>query len=107
MPETLEPLIREQSVTVFRRLLQDHLPELRRRFNVDTLGVFGSYVRGEQKPQSDLDVLVSYSKTPSLFKIVELEQYLSDLLGIKVDLVLRSCLKPVIGQRILAEVVEV
>jgi predicted nucleotidyltransferase len=91
----------------FKRTLREHLPELRARYGVKSLGVFGSYVRGEARKRSDLDVLVELGDDRlSLFKFIELENYLSDLLGIKVDLVERQTLKPAIGQRILAEVVQ-
>ncbi len=83
--------------------LREELPKLRARFNVATLDIFGSYVRHEQKAASDLDVLVTFSQTPSLFTFIELEDYLSSLLGVKVDLVMKSSLKPHIGQRILSE----
>jgi predicted nucleotidyltransferase len=79
-------------------------PELKEKYHVSYLGVFGSYIRGEQKPESDLDVLVEFSRTPTLFKFVNLENYLSEALGIKVDLVMKDALKPNIGKRILNEV---
>lgn len=78
---------------------------LREHYKVRELGVFGSYVRQEQTETSDVDVLVEFSETPSLLKFVNLENYLSDNLGVKVDLVHKSGLKPRIGERILAEVV--
>lgn len=78
---------------------------LQERYNVRELGIFGSYVRQEQTETSDVDVLVDFSETPSLLKFVNLENYLSDNLGIKVDLVHKAGLKPRIGERILAEVV--
>jgi predicted nucleotidyltransferase len=83
------------------------LPELEKRYAVKTLGVFGSYVRGEQGSESDLDLLVEFSSLPGLLKFIELEYYLSDLLGIKVDLVMKEALKPSIGARILKEVIQV
>jgi uncharacterized protein len=89
----------------YMELLRQHLPELRERYSVSYLGVFGSYVRGEQTKDSDLDVLVQFDKKPGLLKYIELENYLSDLLGVKVDLVMKSALKPNIGKRILNEVV--
>ena len=85
--------------------MQQQLPLLRRRFHVQYLGVFGSYVQGTPRKHSDLDILVEFSETPSLFEFIEFEDYLSDLLGIKVDLVMKSTLKPMIGRRILSEVV--
>jgi predicted nucleotidyltransferase len=72
---------------------------------VGYLGVFGSYVRGEQTGESDLDVLVEFDEAPGLFEYVKLEYYLSDLLGVKVDLVTRTGLKPKIGKHILNEVI--
>ena len=82
-------------------------PVLRERFKVETIGIFGSYVRGEQKRKSDLDILVEFSETPSLFEFVELEDFLSQKLGIKVDLVMRDALKPRIRDSILSEAVYV
>jgi predicted nucleotidyltransferase len=86
-------------------ILRLHLPELRERYGVASLGVFGSYVRGQQRERSDVDVLVEFERTPTLFQLVHLQNQLSGLVGAKVDLVLRRTLKPAIGQRILAEVV--
>ena len=83
--------------------LKEELPLLKTQYYVTALEVFGSYVRNEQTSKSDLDILVTFSKAPSLFKFIELEDYLSELLGVKVDLVMRSSLKPNIGQKILAE----
>jgi predicted nucleotidyltransferase len=89
------------------RKLRDHLPELSRDYHVESLGVFGSHVRGEQDEGSDLDVLVTFSETPGLLAYIELENYLSDVLGVKVDLVMKSALKPRIGARILQELIPV
>lgn len=86
-----------------KRILRAHLPALRDCYSITSLGVFGSYVRGEQKKKSDLDLLVEFERAPSLFKYIELENHLSDLIGIKVDLVMKKTLKPHIGRFILAE----
>jgi hypothetical protein len=96
---------RSASLAQFRRMLAEQMPFLRQNYHVETLGIFGSYVRNEQGPTSDLDVLVTFSQPPGLLQFVKLENYLSDLLGVKVDLVMREALKPHLGQRILAEVV--
>ena len=82
-------------------------PVLKERFKVETIGIFGSYVRGEQKRKSDLDVLVEFFETPSLFEFVDLEDFLSQKLGVKVDLVMRDALKPRIRDSILSEAVYV
>ena len=89
---------------IYLKKLHEMLPELKEKYHVSYLGVFGSYIRGEQKPGSDLDVLVEFSKTPTIFKFVNLENYLSDALGVKVDLVMKDALKPNIGKHILNEV---
>jgi predicted nucleotidyltransferase len=89
------------------QILHEQLPLLVEQYRVESLGVFGSYVRDEQSPSSDLDLLVTFHETPSLLQFIELENYLSDLLGVKVDLVMKDALKPRIGERILNEVVTV
>jgi uncharacterized protein len=87
--------------------LREHLPELAEKYHVHSLEVFGSYVRNEQNPESDLDVLVTFDKTPGLLKYIELEYHLTDLLGVKVDLVMKRALKPRLEQRILNEAIPV
>ncbi len=90
-----------------KRILKKHISELREKYGIKEIGVFGSFVRGEQKESSDLDILVEFAPDAriSLLDFVELENYLSDLLGVKVDLVEKSALKPRIGKYILKEVV--
>lgn len=97
----------ERPVDRYITTLREYLPKLAREYHVRSLEVFGSYVRNEQTPESDLDVLVTFDKTPGLFRYIELENFLSDMLGIKVDLVMKSSLKPRIGQNILREAVPV
>ena len=83
------------------------LPVLRAKYRVRDLEVFGSYVRGEEAEGSDLDLLVTFEEVPTLFQFVALEQFLSDELGVKVDLVMKEALKPRIGKYILEEAQEV
>ena len=85
--------------------LRQQLQLVRQRYQVESLSVFGSYVRHEQRPDSDLDVLVTFTEPPSLLKFIELENYLSDNIGVKIDLVMKDSLKPRIGQQILSEAV--
>jgi len=89
------------------RMLREHLPEMQRQYGVRSIGIFGSYVRSEEKRRSDLDILVEYDRVPTLFEFVRLERYLSKQLGVKVDLVMKASLKPNVGRRILEEVVPV
>jgi predicted nucleotidyltransferase len=89
------------------RTLRAELPKLEQGYNIRSLGVFGSIVRGEQQLRSDVDILVDFKRPPTFFEFIELEDRLTDLLGTKTDLVMRTALKPRIGDRILAEVVDV
>ena len=83
--------------------LRQKLPALKEEYSIETLEVFGSYVRAEEQSNSDLDLLITFSEIPGLFKYIELENSLSDLLGLKVDLVMKDALKPAIGERIIKE----
>ena len=103
--EKTQTMPRQKNISYLREILRQQLPLLSARYHVRSLGLFGSYVRQQQHEASDLDVLVEFRETPSLLKFIELENYLSDLLGLKVDLVMKQALKPRIGQRILEEVV--
>jgi predicted nucleotidyltransferase len=89
------------------RALRAELPELERSYEVRSLGVFGSIVRGDRRPGSDVDILVDFGRPPTFFQFVELEDRLTEVLGAKADLVMRTALKPRIGERILAEVIDV
>lgn len=88
-------------------VLRREMPDLRERYGVRSLALFGSVVRGEATEASDLDILVEYERAPTLFEFVRLQAHLSDLLAAPVDLVMRSALKPAIGQAILAELAPV
>ena len=83
--------------------------DLRQKYKVREIGIFGSYVRGEQKKRSDVDVLVEFEESAdlSLLDFIRLENYLGKVLGVKVDLVEKHMLKPRIGKHILEEVVNV
>jgi hypothetical protein len=97
-----------KKIEEIKEILTEHKGELRERFKVREIGVFGSYVRGEQKKKgSDIDILVEFEEPIGLFEFMDLEEYLSNLLGSKVDLVSRKALKPRIGEYILKEVVYV
>jgi uncharacterized protein len=92
-----------RTVNTFRAQLREMLPELRQRYPIASFGLFGSWVRGEQRAGSDLDVLVEFDG-PIGWRIVTLEDELSRRLDVKVDLVPRRGLRPRVGERILAEV---
>lgn len=82
-------------------------PVLKERYQVETIGFFGSYARGEQNQKSDIDILVEFIEGNSidLFDFIELEEFLSRQLGIKVDLATKKALKPLIKEQILKETI--
>jgi hypothetical protein len=94
---------KKKQLETFKAILQKQLPVLREQYAVATLEIFGSYVRHEEKTDSDLDILVTFNEAPSLLKFIRLERQLSESLGVNVDLVLKDSLKPAIGERILRE----
>lgn len=98
-----------RTLTEIKEILVRQKPYLAEKYGVVEIGVFGSYVRGEQRPDSDLDVLIELTNPPriSLIGLVNLENYLSDLLGLKVDVAIKKNLKRRIGRHILQEVMPV
>jgi predicted nucleotidyltransferase len=95
----------QMSFEKIKKLLSGRKDELKKTFNIKEIGLFGSYVRREQKRGSDLDVLVEFKKVPGLFKFLRLEDYLTKALGIKVDLVRKKAIRKELRQQILNEVV--
>jgi predicted nucleotidyltransferase len=82
-------------------------PILKDRFQVETIGIFGSYSRGDQKEKSDVDILVTFTEPNDvdLFDFIELKQFLSRKLKTKVDLVKKSALKSRIKDKVLQETI--
>lgn len=83
--------------------LQQKLPDLQATYDVEQIAVFGSYARHEQREDSDLDLLVRFRVIPGLLRYIALEQHLADMLGLPVDLVMESAVRPEIAQRIHAD----
>jgi len=100
-------MARRRSLAKILDTLRLQIPMLAERYSVETLEVFGSYVRSEQKQDSDLDILVTFKEVPSLLTYIAIENHLSDLLGVKVDLVMKDSLKPKIGKQISRESISV
>jgi predicted nucleotidyltransferase len=103
------PITEEKMKTLpeIERILRDQKPILREKFKVREIGIFGSVVRGEQKETSDLDLLVEFEEPIGLIKYVNLQNYLSDKIESRVDLVMKSGLKPRISRHVLKEVIYV
>lgn len=85
--------------------IRKNMSYFKEKYAVKNLGIFGSYIRGEQNKRSDLDVLVEFDKPIGLLGFMALERELGELVDKKVDLVSKPALKPRIGKRILDEVV--
>ena len=82
-----------RNLAAIQAALREQMPYLREHYSVDRLGICGSYVRGEQTEESDVDLLVTFSETPGLFKFVNLKHYLEDTLGLDVNLGMPDALK--------------
>ena len=92
----------------FARILQEHMPELERDYGVASLALFGSYVRGEEREDSDLDVLVDLNRPMGMLKFIALGDHLTQLVGKHVDLTTtRSALSHRSGKRLMQEAVSV
>jgi len=96
-----------KSIEEVKNILKEHKEEVSRKYKVSEIGIFGSFVRGDQKKRSDLDILVEFDEEniPSLLKLIEMERYLQRLLRKKVDLVMKSSIRPELKDIILKEVV--
>jgi predicted nucleotidyltransferase len=96
-----------KTLAEIKEILSQCKPIVQEKFKVKELGIFGSYLRQEQTNESDIDVLVEFEPgfRFGLITFCELEDYLTEMLGVKVDLVMKQGLKPRIGKRILSEVI--
>src|SRR3989337_3029608 len=97
----------QMSLNEVRLQLQVLKPTLKKRFKVETIDIFGSYARGEQREKSDIDVLVTYSEGANLLLVAGLRHYLRRRLHVKVDVVSKKFLNPTIKDKILKESVPV
>jgi len=96
-----------KSLEEIKMILKKHKSVIEKRFKVKEIGIFGSYVRGEQKNISDIDILVEFYEPVGFFAFLDLEEYLTGLFNTKVDLVSKKALKPRIGKYILQEMISV
>jgi hypothetical protein len=107
MKKTVPHTRRVKSLEDMKTLLRKRLPDLQRVYGITSMEIFGSWVRGEQTGRSDLDILIEFNPVQkiSLFDLVSLEQELSAYLGVPIDLVEKSAVKPALRHRILNEAV--
>lgn len=88
-----------------KEIIQHHKQELKEKFKVVEIGIFGSYVRGEQRKRSDIDILVEFEEPVSLLKLVSLENFLKEIIGVKLEVIPKKDLRPELRERILQEAV--
>ena len=93
-----------KTIRDIKRILAKHKRELKERYGVKEIAIFGSFVRGEAKEDSDLDILVEFDKVPDLLKFIEVEEYIESLLGIKVDLVRKSVIRKEIKDKVMKNI---
>ncbi len=96
-----------KKIDIIVKKIESLKPILKEQFKVESIGIFGSYTKGTQRKDSDIDILVEFEESAdlSLLDFIKLENYLSEVLKLKVDLVEKTALKPRIGMRILEEVI--
>ena len=98
-----------KTINEIKKQLETLKPVLKEKYQVETLGIFGSYTRGEQKRKSDLDIIIEFSEPNDidLFKFIELRLFLEDELHVKIDLVEKDTIKPRLKNQILQEIIPV
>jgi len=113
----LDSLVYDAKVTAVYLILENLMDrEIRERlgkaknylgekYHLSKIGVFGSYARGDEKPGSDIDILVEFSSTPDLFEFFEIEEYLERVLDRKIDLVREKAIKKQMKDEIMKEVI--
>ena len=95
------------TIEEIKRSIAECKEDLRLEYGVKEIGIFGSYAKGKQKTDSDLDILIEFERPIGFVRLMRLEDRLSRLSGVKVEIVTRNALKPYIGRRILEDVVYV
>jgi len=94
-----------KTLNEIQQILSSHKEDLTKKYKVKEIGIFGSFVRGEQKKRSDVDVLVEFNELPDVFLLIDLEDYLKKILRKKVDLVRKGAIRPELKGIISREVV--
>jgi hypothetical protein len=94
-----------RSFDEIREVIEKNKPKLAASYGIRSIGVFGSFARGEQGSRSHVDILVEFDEVPGLLQFIRIEEHLRRLLGRKVDLVRKEALRPELKDHILGEVV--
>lgn len=90
-----------------KRQLQKLKPVLREKYNVETIEIFGSYARQKQTPRSDIDLLVTYTEIPDVVGVNSLKRFLKRKLGVKVDVISKKYINPLIKEQVLKEAISI
>ncbi len=96
-----------KTLAEIKKILKSLKPELKERYSVKEIGIFGSVVRNEQKRGSDIDIAVEFDKIPDLLTFIHIERVLEKRLGSKVDLVRKEAIRKELKENILTEMVAV
>jgi len=94
-----------KSLKEINDILKQHKKEFEDKYKVKEIGIFGSYVKGQQKKTSDIDILVDFDEVPDLFTFLEFETYVEKLIKVRTDMVRKNVLRPELKDKILDEVV--
>ena len=97
----------KKSLNEILKELKSILPEIQSKYSVLSIEVFGSYTINRQTSRSDVDLLVTFTKTPGLLKYIELENFISDKLNLKVDLVMKDSIKPALKNYISPQAIHI
>ena len=90
-----------------KKQLKELKPVLKEKYNVESVEIFGSYAKHQQTPQSDIDLLVTYSEAPDVVGLNKIKRFLRRKLGVKVDIVSKKYLNPIIKDKVLQEAIPV
>ncbi len=96
-----------KNIQTIKVQLNEAMPILKQEFQVQTLEIFGSYVRSEQTNKSDLDLLITFSEPYDLWKLLDVKEFLAKKLHMKVDLVPKDSIKNTLKDRILEEAISI
>lgn len=88
-----------------KKAIRDIKPILSEKHKINEIGIFGSYARGEQNPNSDIDIIINFDEFPGLIEFIGIENILSEFLETQVDLVTKSGLKPEIRKDVFRETI--
>ena len=83
-----------KSIDEIIKILTEHKGELKEKYKIKGIKIFGSYARGEQRETSDIDIIVDFEETPTLIELLRVEEEIERILGVKVDLLTEEGISP-------------